>query len=135
MESLLKPLTRVFPSLFTEFPSYIFPCLHLSRFGICAYCPVLSGSVMSDSLPPRELQPARLLCPWDFQGKNISMRLYLAALGSTQQHQLHTTNSDTFSFIFILLQIFSNFPYDFLDILIFKNEHLISKYMGFSKYP
>ena len=63
------------------------------------------------------------------------MRLYLAALGSTQQHQLQTTNSDTFSFIFILLQIFSNFPYDFLDILIFKNEHLISKYMGFSKYP
>ena len=27
-------------------------------------------SVMSDSLPPHGLQPTRLLCPWDFPGKN-----------------------------------------------------------------
>ena len=26
-----------------------------------------SCSVVSDSLPPNGLQPARLLCPWDFQ--------------------------------------------------------------------
>ena len=25
---------------------------------------------MSDSLQPHELEPARLLCPWDFPGKN-----------------------------------------------------------------
>ena len=25
---------------------------------------------MSNSLHPRGLQPARLLCPWDFPGKN-----------------------------------------------------------------
>ena len=28
------------------------------------YMSVLSHSVMSDSLRPHELQPARLLCPW-----------------------------------------------------------------------
>ena len=29
-------------------------------------CPVLSCSVMADSLPPHGLWPARLLCPWGF---------------------------------------------------------------------
>ena len=28
---------------------------------------------MSDSLRPRELQPARLLCPWNSSGKNIGV--------------------------------------------------------------
>ena len=30
-------------------------------------------SVLSDSFRPHELQPARLLCPWDFPGKNIEV--------------------------------------------------------------
>ena len=30
----------------------------------------VSCSVVSDSLRPHGLQPARLLCPWDFLGKN-----------------------------------------------------------------
>ena len=30
----------------------------------------VSCSVMSDSLSPYGLQPARLLCPWDSPGKN-----------------------------------------------------------------
>ena len=30
----------------------------------------LSRSVMSDSLQPHGLSPERLLCPWDFPGKN-----------------------------------------------------------------
>ena len=33
----------------------------------------VSCSVMSDSLPPYGLQPARLLCPWDSPGKNIGV--------------------------------------------------------------
>ena len=33
-------------------------------------CKCVSRSVMSDSLQPHELQPARLLCPWNSQGKN-----------------------------------------------------------------
>ena len=36
--------------------------------GVCVW--VLSRSVMSDSLWPRGLWPARLLGPWDFPGKN-----------------------------------------------------------------
>ena len=44
-------------------------CLQSSPFRKVV-CFVLSRSVMSDSLPPQGLQPARLLCPWDFLGKN-----------------------------------------------------------------
>ena len=34
---------------------------------------VLTHSVVSESLRPHGLQPARLLCPWDFPGKNTGM--------------------------------------------------------------
>ena len=30
-------------------------------------------SVVSDSLCPHELQPSRLLCPWDFPSKNTGV--------------------------------------------------------------
>ena len=40
-----------------------------SRSGVC----VLSHSVVSDSLRPHGLWPARLLCPWDFPGKNTEV--------------------------------------------------------------
>ena len=41
-------------------------------------CAVLSRSVVSDSLLPHGLQPARLLCPWGFSGKTIRVcGLYL----------------------------------------------------------
>ena len=33
----------------------------------------LVTSVVSNSLPPHVLQPARLLCPWDFLGKNTTV--------------------------------------------------------------
>ena len=33
----------------------------------------LSRSVMSESLRPHGLHPARLLCPWDFPGKNTGV--------------------------------------------------------------
>ena len=36
-------------------------------------CAVLSRSVMSSSLQPHGLQPARLLSPWDFPGKNTGV--------------------------------------------------------------
>ena len=39
---------------------------------------VLSHSAMSDCLQPHELYSTRLLCPWNFPGKNIGMgRLFL----------------------------------------------------------
>ena len=33
-------------------------------------------SVVSNSLRPHELQPARLLCPWNFPGKNTRVSCY-----------------------------------------------------------
>ena len=36
----------------------------------------VSCSVMPDSLWPRGLQPTRLLCPWDFPGKNTGVLCY-----------------------------------------------------------
>ena len=47
-----------------------------SYFQICnrvllTVCVCVSRSVVSDSLQPHGLKPARLLCPWDFPGKNI----------------------------------------------------------------
>ena len=36
-------------------------------------CAVLSRSVVSDSLRPHGLLPARLLCPWDSPGKNTGV--------------------------------------------------------------
>ena len=33
----------------------------------------VSRSVMSDSLQPHKLYPARLLCPWDSAGKNTGV--------------------------------------------------------------
>ena len=38
---------------------------------ICVCVCVLSRSVLSDSLRPNELYPARLPCPWNFSGKNF----------------------------------------------------------------
>ena len=35
-----------------------------------------SHSVMSDSLRPHRLKPARILCPWDFPGKNTGVGCY-----------------------------------------------------------
>ena len=43
---------------------------------VCVCCAVLSYSVISDSLWPQGLQPARLLCPWNFPGKNTGLGCY-----------------------------------------------------------
>ena len=45
---------------------------------------VLSPSVVSDSLQPHGLQPASLLCPWVFPGKNTGMGLLLPGIFPTQ---------------------------------------------------
>ena len=36
-------------------------------------CVCVSRSVVSDSLQPHGWYPARLLCPWDFPGKNTGV--------------------------------------------------------------
>ena len=48
------------------------------REGLC------SRSVMSDSLWPRGLQPTRLLCPWDFSGKNTGVGCPFLSRGSSR---------------------------------------------------
>ena len=40
-------------------------------------CERVSRSVVSDSLRPLRLWPARLLCPWDFPGKNTGVGSYI----------------------------------------------------------
>ena len=42
---------------------------------------LLSLSVVSSSLWPFGLWPVRLLCPWDFPGRNARMHVFLPALG------------------------------------------------------
>ena len=41
----------------------------------------VSTSVVSDSLPPHGLQPTRLLCPWDFPGKNMGVGCHVLLQG------------------------------------------------------
>ena len=43
---------------------------------------VLSHSVMSDTLRPYGLQPARLLCPWDSVGKNTAVGCHALLQGT-----------------------------------------------------
>ena len=49
---------------------------------------------MSDSVQPYELQPARLLCPWDFPGKNTGMgcRALLRGISPTQGSNWHLSS-------------------------------------------
>ena len=42
---------------------------------------VYVGSVVSNSLWPQVQQPARLLCPWDFPGKNTGLGYHLLLQG------------------------------------------------------
>ena len=50
-----------------------------------------------DSLALHGLQPARLLCPWDFPGKNIGMGCHFLLQGifPTQRHLLHLPHWQT----------------------------------------
>ena len=42
---------------------------------------MLSCSIMSKSLQPHELWPSRLLCPWDFPGKNTGVGCHFPLQG------------------------------------------------------
>ena len=63
--------------------------IHSVRPLLCA-C-VLSLSVVSKSLQPHELQPARLLSPWSFPGKDIGVgcQFLLQVIFPTQGLNLH----------------------------------------------
>ena len=59
---------------------YLYPC----SVYLCVQISVLSCSVMSDSLRPHELQPPRLLCPWDSPGEDARVGSHSLLQGPSQ---------------------------------------------------
>ena len=51
---------------------------------------VCVSSVMSDSLQPHGVKPARLLCPWDFPGKNTGICCHFLLQGTFLTQGLNT---------------------------------------------
>ena len=61
-----------------------------SSSGLHAWgCVRVHHSVLSSSLWPHGLQPARLFCPWDFPGKNTGMGCRFLLQGIFQTQGLH----------------------------------------------
>ena len=57
--------------------------LHCSLLSVqCVYASVCACSVMFDSLQPHGPQPTRLLCPWDFPGKNTGVGCHFLLQGN-----------------------------------------------------
>ena len=68
------------------------------------YC-VCVSSAMSDSLRPHGLQPARLLCPWDFPGKNTRGGCYFHTVSiATAPIYIATNCAGRFPSVHTLLQ-------------------------------
>ena len=51
---------------------------------------VCAHSVVSDSLRPHGLQPARLLCPWNFPGNNTGVACHFTPQGIFQTQGLNS---------------------------------------------
>ena len=79
-------MQQVYPPHYSKFSNQKFSALE-TRKAVCM-C-VLSCSVVSDSLQP--LQPPRLLCSWDYLGKNtgVSCHFLLQEIFLTQGLNLH----------------------------------------------
>ena len=60
--------------------------VHLCPQALPSSCVHACSVIQSDSLQPYRLQPARLLCPWDFPGKNtgVSCHFLLQGIFPTQ---------------------------------------------------
>ena len=72
------------------------------RHDLVAKCAVASG--VSDSLRPHGLQPARLLCPWDFPSKNIGVGFHFLSPGD-----LSNPGIKLMSFMFPALKLAGKF--------------------------
>ena len=68
LQFLLERGLRMFAS-FYFFCLLLMSCFYSSKSSLC----MRVCSIMSNSLQPHELQPTRLLCPWDFPGKNTGV--------------------------------------------------------------
>ena len=56
-------------------------CMSFTRISWCYMCAVLRCSVVSNSLWPHGLLPTRLLCPWNFPGKNTGVGCHFLLQG------------------------------------------------------
>ena len=52
---------------------FIVTCITMVFLNVCVCVCVCALSVISDSLQPHGLQPTKLLCPWNFPGKNTAV--------------------------------------------------------------
>ena len=70
----------------------------IRHFSKCVHsCAVLSHSVVSHSLRLHELEPARLLCPWDFPGKILERVVISYSRGSSRpRDQTHVSLASGF---------------------------------------
>ena len=64
--------------------------LNNNRFPIYTLCACVC-SIVSDSLWPHELQPARLLCLWDFLGKNTGVSCHFLLKGFLTRNRTHVS--------------------------------------------
>ena len=93
-------------------------------------CAVLSRSVVSDSLRPHGLQPARLLCPCNFLGKNtgVGCHFLLQQIFQTQgsnSHLVHLLHWQADSLPLAPPGKLSLFIYIFIrSIIIIRHSHL-----------
>ena len=74
----LKPVKSYVP--------YALSCIIVYMFCVCVcvYMHMHACSAMSNSLRPHGLQPARLLCPWNFPGKHTGVGCHSYHRGSSQ---------------------------------------------------
>ena len=71
----LSPTRKSARFLQFQLPPWVLPCLS----SVCVCC-----LVISDSLWPHWLQPARLLCPWNSPGKNAGVGFHSLLQGIVQ---------------------------------------------------
>ena len=64
-------------------PTHHGPLLASKLSSLMVVCVCSVASVVSDSLLSHGLQPGRLLCPWDFPGKNAGVACHFLLEGSS----------------------------------------------------
>ena len=93
-----------------------------------------SCSVMSNSLQPHGLQPARFLCPWDFPGKNteVGCHFLLQGIFSTQGSNLRLLHWQADSLLVshqvpLVVLVMQEIEKDTLFIFKFLSQQFVSK--------
>ena len=69
--------------------AFILHSFSYEYFTLGIYMCILSSSVGFDSLSPHGLYPTRLLCPWNFLGKNTGMGCYFFLQGIFPTQELN----------------------------------------------